>query len=358
MARDGEGRNGLYTAQLLLQMSAARNQPIETVLKRVVSGVKQGSNGAQEPWWEGSIEGDFCFAGCRGSDVAQSPPLPSGAPPDAMPAAPTPAQRRPAAPRRAAEPRPAAAAPEAPTALPPATVEEPGTPVAVSLAEVEPLWFTHAFSRTENGRVVRLAGARVVVNHVRTTPGNGGIFSVAESPGGELYFCDATEARIFKIEADHESVVYQHHTPVKHLEFGPNGHLYFSSVMGSRDAGTIYEFTDGRATPYYSLKPDAMPGTWAGTFAFDAHGMLWLSSGPQRPASLYRVRFQQLEKVFTTADTGIMGFGFLGDGSIVYADNAHGVMHLLLPSLQAGRLFESPYEGWLTDVKPVRVTTK
>jgi hypothetical protein len=110
-----------------------------------------------------------------------------------------------------------------------------------------------------------------------------------------------------------------------------------------------------KAVAYYSLPADSMPATWSGTFAFDAHGMLWLSSGAMLPASLYRVRFQQLEKVFTTGDSGIMGFAFLRDGSIAYADNVRSVMHLTLPDLRATRIFESPYEGWLTDVKPIRM---
>jgi hypothetical protein len=47
-----------------------------------------------------------------------------------------------------------------------------------------------------------------------------------------------------------------------------------------------------------------------------------------------------------------MGFAFLNDGSIAFADNAHSVMHLTLPALGLSRLFESPYEdGALTDVK-------
>lgn len=60
VAADGEGRNGLYTAHLLKAMELV-NQPIEQALKRVVSGVKQASKGQQEPWMEGSIEGDFYF---------------------------------------------------------------------------------------------------------------------------------------------------------------------------------------------------------------------------------------------------------------------------------------------------------
>jgi hypothetical protein len=244
-----------------------------------------------------------------------------------------------------------AAAHEAPAHV----AAEASQTVAVSISNLEPLYFTRAFSRNENGRLFRLVGTRVFQQHTRTTPGNGGLFSAAEAPDGTLYFCDATEARIFKIEADHEVVAYQHDRPVKHLEFGPNGHLYFSSVLGSRDGGTIFELVGSKALAYYSLPPDGMPATWSGTFAFDAHGMLWLSSGAMRPASLYRVRFQQLEKVFTTNDSGIMGFTFLRDGSIAYADDAHSVMHLTLPELQTSRIFESPYEGWLTDVKPIRM---
>jgi hypothetical protein len=63
IAADGDGRNGLYTSILLQQMKSI-DQPIEQVLKRVVTGVKTASNGRQEPWMEGSIEGDFCFGQC------------------------------------------------------------------------------------------------------------------------------------------------------------------------------------------------------------------------------------------------------------------------------------------------------
>ena len=66
VAADGDGRNGLYTSVLLEQIKQS-NQPIEQVLKNVVRGVKLGSKGQQEPWMEGSIEGDFCFAQCGSS---------------------------------------------------------------------------------------------------------------------------------------------------------------------------------------------------------------------------------------------------------------------------------------------------
>jgi uncharacterized caspase-like protein len=70
VASDGTGRNGLYTGELLRQMQATQ-APIEQVLKRVVSSVKNSSKGKQEPWMEGSIEGDFCFGGCN-ADAAET----------------------------------------------------------------------------------------------------------------------------------------------------------------------------------------------------------------------------------------------------------------------------------------------
>ena len=63
VAADGVGRNGLYTGALLEAMDN-KGQPIEQVLKRVVTSVKAESKNQQEPWMEGSIEGDFCFGNC------------------------------------------------------------------------------------------------------------------------------------------------------------------------------------------------------------------------------------------------------------------------------------------------------
>jgi TPR repeat protein len=71
VAADGDGRNGLYTSVLLEQIKQS-NQPIEQVLKRVVSGVKIASKGQQEPWMEGSIEGDFCFGSCLNREFDNS----------------------------------------------------------------------------------------------------------------------------------------------------------------------------------------------------------------------------------------------------------------------------------------------
>lgn len=60
VAADGAGRNGLFTSQLLAAIDEP-NTPVEQLLKRVASSVKSSSKGQQEPWTEGSIEGDFYF---------------------------------------------------------------------------------------------------------------------------------------------------------------------------------------------------------------------------------------------------------------------------------------------------------
>ena len=62
VASDGQGQHGLYTEYLLKAVDEPNTQ-IEQALKSVVSGVKKSSKGQQEPWMEGSIEGDFYFRG-------------------------------------------------------------------------------------------------------------------------------------------------------------------------------------------------------------------------------------------------------------------------------------------------------
>lgn len=70
VAEDGAGRNGLYTEQLLKVMD--NRKPIEQVLKQLVSSVKAASKGKQEPWSEGSLEGDFCFGGCQDENAEKN----------------------------------------------------------------------------------------------------------------------------------------------------------------------------------------------------------------------------------------------------------------------------------------------
>jgi len=60
VASDGEGRNGLYTAELLAAMDFPGIR-IEDVFKRVRANVVRKSNEAQIPWESSSLTGDFFF---------------------------------------------------------------------------------------------------------------------------------------------------------------------------------------------------------------------------------------------------------------------------------------------------------
>lgn len=59
-AKDGSGRNGLYT-NALLQQIIEPHLPVEEVFKRVRSSVFSNSNGMQVTWEHTSLIGTFCF---------------------------------------------------------------------------------------------------------------------------------------------------------------------------------------------------------------------------------------------------------------------------------------------------------
>src|SRR5260370_793985 len=85
VASDGDGRNGLYTSELLKQMKEP-GIPIEIVFKRVGTRVSAATRGRQEPWIALSLRGDFYFvAGSntsaeRASSVSTSAPIASNQP--------------------------------------------------------------------------------------------------------------------------------------------------------------------------------------------------------------------------------------------------------------------------------------
>lgn len=60
VAADGDGDNGLYTAELLSALSTP-NLKVEEVFKRVRVAVTGRTNGAQVPWESSSLTGDFVF---------------------------------------------------------------------------------------------------------------------------------------------------------------------------------------------------------------------------------------------------------------------------------------------------------
>jgi hypothetical protein len=76
VAADGDGNNGLYTAELLTALSVPDLQ-VEEVFKRVRVAVTGHTNGAQVPWESSSLTGDFVFNHSETAAVGAAPPLTS-----------------------------------------------------------------------------------------------------------------------------------------------------------------------------------------------------------------------------------------------------------------------------------------
>src|SRR5215213_8287853 len=73
VARDGVGRNGTYTAELLKQMRVP-GLAVEEMFKRVRANVRQQTGGEQIPWEASSLVGDFYFNKAAGASSAANNP--------------------------------------------------------------------------------------------------------------------------------------------------------------------------------------------------------------------------------------------------------------------------------------------
>lgn len=72
VASDGNGKNGLYTRELLKHIQTP-GLSLESVFKRVRNGVIEGSGEAQTPWESSSLTGDFYFRPGEGGAIPATP---------------------------------------------------------------------------------------------------------------------------------------------------------------------------------------------------------------------------------------------------------------------------------------------
>lgn len=78
VAADGEGRNGLYTSELLAAMDVP-GAKVEDMFKRVRANVVRKSHDAQVPWESSSLTGDFYFLSVPGRNALPPTPVPPDA---------------------------------------------------------------------------------------------------------------------------------------------------------------------------------------------------------------------------------------------------------------------------------------
>ena len=209
---------------------------------------------------------------------------------------------------------------------------------------------------------VYYAGTATAADNIIYTRPSGRLYSFAFHPGvpEKLYYANANEFNIYLTAEtgsgwSAESVVFTHTTYVRDLAFAwdQNGNfgLYFSEATGAGGDGKIYKVDGAAATPIYTVKLADVGGSWAGDFAFDYEGNLYLSSGNRVPASIYKVATGTgaVTKIFDSTEGSIAGLVYRG-GRLYYADWRQNIYRLDLSSMTSTLYYTNPARQWLSDV--------
>ncbi len=174
----------------------------------------------------------------------------------------------------------------------------------------------------------------------------------------KLYFVNANENKIYRTHQlpsgwTPEEVIYTHTTYVRDIAFafGKDGELrfYFSEATGAGGNGKIYKIEDGKASLYYEVKLADVGGFWAGDFAFDDKGNLYLSSGNRVPASIYKVEGGRVKEIFKDVKECISGLVY-ADGALYYANWGTKIYRLDLSTKERTAVYSNTKRIWLSDV--------
>jgi len=191
---------------------------------------------------------------------------------------------------------------------------------------------------------------------------SGNIYTFAFHPyvPEKLYYVNANDNKIYlaiRTSAGTwtttDQVVYTHSTYIRDLEYYPSAsgglQIYFSESSGAGGDGQIYLLSGGAATPYYTVRLSDVDGFWAGDFIHDSDGNLYLSSGNQIPASIYRVSGGIVSRIYTSDTAPITGMAYR-DGSIYYANWGNEIHRLDLSTLIDTVIRSQPGHTWISDV--------
>jgi subtilisin family serine protease len=158
------------------------------------------------------------------------------------------------------------------------------------------------------------------------TSTRGRIYHAAFAPDGTLYVSNSNDTAVQRVPSSGAAeTVYRHGTYVRDIAFDPSGRFYFSEASGARTDGTIYQLdlASGRATPFFRVQLAAVGGFWAGDFAFDAAGKLYLSTGNRIGGRIYRldeVPAPTLVSVYALPDSAVTGIAFNRRGEMFYTN--------------------------------------
>jgi WD40 repeat protein len=175
---------------------------------------------------------------------------------------------------------------------------------------------------------------------------------------GPAYFVAPNQNGIFVTDGLTETLVHSHHNIVRNLAFHPDSddYLYFSESWGGARDGHIYRLDLRRddADLFYTIHVGEV-GYWAGDFAFDPVGNLYISSGNSIPASLYIYDSGHFLPQYTRNEP-IMGFCFEGmDRHALYYVNNGNRLYRLTNFAHRAIEFEARVDSRLSDVAYVTI---
>ena len=186
--------------------------------------------------------------------------------------------------------------------------------------------FVADFGRTNFGLIVYFADAAEnpgsvykIENGTESTYYNrtaGKLYSFAFSPERDLYYSNANDYDLYKLEGGGETLVYHHNTYLRDVAFDSKGRIYFSESRGSGGNGYIYRLEDGVASLYYTVLLSDV-SFWAGDFTFDRNNNLYLSNGNRAGANIYKVVDEVPQIVFSApSNEPIKGISFDPAGNL------------------------------------------
>ena len=177
------------------------------------------------------------------------------------------------------------------------------------------------------------------------------LYNFAFSSEGTLYYSNANDYNLYKLEGGLETLVYTHTTYLRDVAFDNEGSIYFSECYGGGGNGYIYRLEDWVPTLYYTVRLSDV-GSWAGDFTFGHDGNLYLSNGNMTGANIYKVVDEVPQIVFSApSNEPIKGISFKSAGNLFYASWLGG--HIYQVDLSTGErqlFYSNPDHSWLSDV--------
>jgi hypothetical protein len=232
----------------------------------------------------------------------------------------------------------------------------PSAPPRLSLASGIDLYF--ADGGTAKGSVYQFNGTTTTTSYTR--PANGlSAFLFAPWDTTKLYFVNANDFKIYVKDLAStapEALAYTHTTYVRDICVGKDGLIYFSESSGAGADGKIWKLVGGAPALYYTVRLSTVGGSWSGYFTFDSTGALYLSSGNQTPASIYKVDIAANTVTRLYTDPGdITGMTFGPGGLLYYANWGKNIYALNLATMTKSVVYSNSARTNLSDVrfKPV-----